>query len=275
MEAFWWGLLAASSLVIGGLLALWFRVRSRTLGLVMAFGAGVLISAVAFELVEEAIDTAGGIRAVAAGLFAGSLVFYAGDFLIDRMGGAERKSPHPSTAVPGTAGTDTAAMGTVAAGTVATGTAAAGTVAAGRVAGHAIVLGIVLDGIPESIVIGLTLVAGGKVGAAMVVAVFLSNLPEAIAATTGLSASGWSRQRILALWALVAAVSALSSAAGYAFFGDVAPGTVAFVLGFAGGAILTMLADTMMPEAFEHGGRLVGVITTFGFATAVAVDAFS
>ena len=184
MEAFWWGLLAASSLVIGGLLALWFRVRSRTLGLVMAFGAGVLISAVAFELVEEAIDTAGGIRAVAAGLFAGSLVFYAGDFLIDRMGGAERKSPHPSTAVPGTAGTGTAAMGTV----------AAGTVAAGRVAGHAIVLGIVLDGIPESIVIGLTLVAGGKVGAAMVVAVFLSNLPEAIAATTGLSASGWSRR---------------------------------------------------------------------------------
>jgi len=249
-EAFLWGLLAACSLVIGGLVALWFRVGSRTLGLVMAFGAGVLISAVAFELVEEGINTAGGIRTVALGLFAGSLVFFLGDWIIDRMGGAERKFSRPTRAAAGT-----------------------GTVA--RVSGLAIVLGIVLDGIPESIVIGLTLVAGGKVGAAMVVAVFLSNLPEAIAATTGLAGSGWSRPRILTLWALVAAVSALASAAGYGFLGDAAPGTVAFVLGFAGGAILTMLADTMMPEAFEYGGRLVGVITTFGFATAVFVDSIS
>jgi ZIP family zinc transporter len=246
VQAFWWGLLAACSLVIGGLVSFWLPVRRRTLGLIMAFGAGVLVSAVAFELVEEAIETAGGIGALAVGLFAGSLAFYLGDEIIDRLGGADRKRSTRSH------GPDEA-----------------------RTSGLAIVLGIVLDGIPESIVIGLTLLTGGKVGAAMVVAVFLSNLPEAIAATAGLSGSGWSRPRILGLWGAVAMVSAVSAAAGYGLFGDAAPGTVAFVLGFAGGAILTMLADTMMPEAFEHGGRLVGVITTFGFATAVAVDALS
>ena len=163
-EAFWWGLLAGSSLILGGLLSLWFRLADRWIGHIMAFGGGVLISAVAFELVEEGIRTAGGIRAVAAGLFAGSLVFYFGDTLIDRLGGADRKRMDPATDRP-----------------------------AHGVAGLAIVLGIVLDGIPESIVIGLTLLEGGEIGVAIVVAVFLSNLPEAIAATTGLRGSGWSR----------------------------------------------------------------------------------
>jgi ZIP family zinc transporter len=245
-EAFWWGLLAASSLVVGGLLALWFRLPTRSLGHVMAFGGGVLISAVAFELVEEGIRTSGGIRAVAAGLFAGSLVFYFGDALIDRLGGADRKRSIPAADRP-----------------------------MAGVAGLAIVLGIVLDGIPESMVIGLTLLQGGEIGVAMVVAVFLSNFPEAVAATAGLRSSGWSRGRVMGLWALVTLISAAAAVAGFAFFDSAAPGTVAFVLGFAGGAILTMLADTMMPEAFEHGGRLVGVVTTLGFASAVAVDAFS
>jgi ZIP family zinc transporter len=245
-EAFWWGLLAGSSLILGGLVSLWLRVADRWIGHIMAFGGGVLISAVAFELVEEGIRTAGGIRAVAAGLFAGSLVFYVGDTLIDRMGGADRKRMNPAIDRP-----------------------------ARGVAGLAIVLGIVLDGIPESIVIGLTLLEGGVIGVAIVVAVFLSNLPEAIAATTGLRGSGWSPARIMGLWALVTLVSAAAAVAGFALFDSAAPGTIAFVLGFAGGAILTMLADTMMPEAFEHSGRLVGVVTTLGFATAVAVDSFS
>ena len=245
-EAFWWGLLAGSSLILGGLVSLWFRLADRWIGHIMAFGGGVLISAVAFELVEDGIRTAGGIRTVAAGLFAGSLVFYFGDTLIDRLGGADRKRLNPATDRP-----------------------------ARSVAGLAIVLGIVLDGIPESIVIGLTLLEGGVIGVAMVVAVFLSNLPEAIAATTGLRGSGWSRAGIMGLWVLVTLASAAAAVAGFALFDSAAPATIAFVLGFAGGAILTMLADTMMPEAFKHSGRLVGVVTTFGFATAVAVDAFS
>jgi zinc transporter, ZIP family len=239
-EAFLWGLLAGSSLVIGGLVALTGVVRTRLLGLVMAFGAGVLISAVAYELVQEAFATAGFSGAIAFGLFAGAVAFFLGDVAIDRFGGSQRKS-----------------MG--------------GAQASGS--HYAIVLGIVLDGIPESMVIGLGLVHGGSVSAAVIVAVFLSNLPEAIAATSGLLTAGWRRARILGLWVFVALVTALASLAGYAWFDGASDETVAFVLAFAGGAVLTMLADTMMPEAFEHGGKLVGLATTLGFAVAFAITA--
>jgi ZIP family zinc transporter len=238
--AFAWGALAASSLLVGGVLALQLRIGNRLLGLVLAFGAGVLVSAVAYELVEEAFSTSEGGYWVAAGLLAGAVVYFAGDEAIARRGGAQRKS-----------------MG----GEQEEGTALA------------IVLGIVLDGIPESMVIGLTLLEGGSVSVAMLVAVFLSNLPEAIGATSGLAAAGWRRSRVLGLWALVVLASALASLAGYALFDGASPDTIAFVLAFAGGAILTMLAETMMPEAYLRGGRAVGLATTLGFGVAFAVSA--
>ncbi len=238
--AFGWGLLAASSLLIGGLLVLRVQVSDRVLGLIMAFGAGVLISAVAYELVDEAFTTSHGAGGIALGLPAGALVFFLGDEVIDRMGGSDRKSM--------------------------SGKQEAGTALA-------IVLGIVLDGIPESVVIGLTLLQGGGVGAAMLVAVFLSNLPEAVAATTGLRTAGWRTRNVLGLWLVVMLVSALASLAGYGLFGDASPNTIAFVLSFAAGAILTMLADTMMPEAFARGGKMVGLATTLGFGLAYAISA--
>ena len=135
----------------------------------------------------------------------------------------------------------------------------------------AIVLGSVLDGIPESMVIGLTIFEGGAVGAAYLAAVFISNLPEAISSTSGLVTGGWKTSRIVWMWIVIAVVSGVASLAGYALFQDSPPSTVAFVLAFAAGAILTMLADTMMPEAFEHGGKLTGVVTTLGFAVAFAI----
>jgi len=135
----------------------------------------------------------------------------------------------------------------------------------------AIVLGTVLDGIPESMVIGLTIFADGAVGAAYLVAVFISNLPESISSTSGLVTSGWRKSRILWLWTAIAIISGLASLAGYGLFQHSSPDTVAFVLTFAAGAILTMLADTMMPEAYEHGGKLVGVATTLGFAIAYVI----
>jgi ZIP family zinc transporter len=235
-----WGLLAGSSVLLGGWLTLRVHVSNRALGLVMGFGSGVLISAVAYELVGEASATADQGLAVALGLFAGCGLFYAGDVLVERMGGGDRKS-------------------------------ISGRQASGS--GLAIVLGIVLDGIPESVVIGVGLLQGAGVSVAMLVAVFLSNIPEAIAATAGLRSSGWAKSRITALWVGVTAVSGLASLAGYAFFENASGNTIGFVLAFAGGAILTMLADTMMPEAFEHGGRLVGVFTTIGFALAFAISA--
>jgi ZIP family zinc transporter len=120
-------------------------------------------------------------------------------------------------------------------------------------------------------VIGLTIFEGGAVGAAYLAAVFISNLPEAISSTAGLASSGWRKSRILWMWIAIALISGLASLAGYGFFQDSSPDTVAFVLAFAAGAILTMLADTMMPEAFEHGGKLVGVVTTLGFAVAFTI----
>jgi ZIP family zinc transporter len=238
--ALFWGLFAASSLILGGGIALVFRVSERALGLIMAFGAGVLISAVAYDLVAEAFDTAAGSGSLALGLAAGALTFYAGDEVIDRMGGDKRKS---MTATP-----------------------AAGSALA-------IVLGIVLDGIPESAVLGLT-VLSGEVSVAVLVAVFLSNLPEAVAATTGLRSAGWPGARLLALWSIVTAVSGLAALAGYALLDGASDGAVAFVLSFAAGAILTMLADTMMPEAFQHGGKIVGLATTVGFGLAFALTGF-
>jgi ZIP family zinc transporter len=233
--AFGWGLLAASSLVIGALVAMVFRIGSRAIGLIMGFGAGVLISAVSFDLVEEAAGKSVGSGALLAGLFSGCLVFAGGDWLIGRFGGSERKDS--------------------------TGDQEAGS-------SLAIVLGTVLDGIPESMVIGLTIYQGGAVGAAYLTAVFVSNLPEAISSTSGLLAAGWSKARTLRMWVAIAVVSGVASAGGYGLFQQSSPATVAFVLTFAAGAILTMLANTMMPEAFEHGGRWVGVVTTLGFAVA-------
>jgi ZIP family zinc transporter len=236
--AFGWGTLAASSLVIGAIIALLFRIGLRTIGLIMAFGVGVLISAVAFDLVDEAFGMSSGNGWVIAGIFAGCAVFFGGDWLIDRSGGSERKD-------------------------------ADGSQQGGS--SLAIVLGSVLDGVPESMVIGLTIFKGGAVGAAYLIAVFISNLPESISATSGLVASGWQKARVIWMWIGIALISGLASLAGYALFQHSSPDVVAFVLAFAAGAILTMLADTMAPEAYEHGGKLVGVLTTLGFAVAFTI----
>ena len=235
--SFLWGALAASSLLIGALIAMQFHISVRVIGAIMGFGAGVLISAVAFDLVEDSYDLAGGGKAVGFGLIAGCATFSVGNYLIARMGGAQRKDPTG----PG-GGEKEGALG--------------------------IVLGSVLDGIPESMVIGLSLVGGESLGVSYLAAVFLSNLPEGISSTQGLLTSGWPKSRLIRLWLLIVAVSALASLAGYGFLDTASPGVVAFVQSFAGGAILTMLADTMMPEAYEHGGAFVGVVTTLGFILA-------
>ena len=245
--AFGWGLLAASSLVIGAVLALAFRIPTPAIGFIMAFGAGVLISAVAFDLVEEAVDTTNHDWVAYVGIFLGCAVFAIGNWRIDRMGGGNRKD-------------------------------ASGAQTEGDPLG--IVLGTVLDGVPESLVIGLTIAQGGAVGTAYLVAVFISNLPEAISSTSGLMAM-WSNAQILGMWVGIALVSGVASLFGYAFFDTASDAATAFVLTFAAGAILTMLADTMMPEAFNFERSnvkrrsAVGVATTVGFATAFLIHTVS
>jgi len=237
-EAALWGLVAGASLVLGAGVALLLRPGSAVIGNVMAFGAGVLISAVAYELVDEAFEAAGGSGRVAGGVASGALAFSRGDLYIDRKGGADRKRSD------------------------------------GRQAGgnsRAIVLGTVLDGIPEGIVIGVGLIEGGGVSVAVIAAVFLSNLPESIAATTGLERTGMTRAALFRMWTFIALAVAASSLAGFALFDGASPETIAYVQGFAAGALLVMLADTMMPEAYERAQREAGLFTVLGFALAFAL----
>ncbi|TYB64822.1 ZIP family zinc transporter [Nonomuraea sp. PA05] len=233
IEAFLWGLLAASSLLAGAAIVAIRQPGTTTLGLVMGFGAGVLLSAVSFELIQEASELDGGGLGTAVGFFSGAIVFLAGDRIISRMGYRDRKD------IAGSAQTASAT---------------------------AIVLGIVLDGIPESTVVGLTLLQSGTVGVAILVAVFVSNVPESVAATTGLRSGGWSWTAVFTLWAGIALVSGLAAGAGYVLLDQASPNVIATVLAFAGGAILAMLSTTMMPEAYEHANRKVGFATTIGFA---------
>jgi zinc transporter, ZIP family len=236
--AFLWGLLGASSLVLGVVVVTFRRPRPHALGLTMAFGAGVLLSAASYELVEEAVDTAGGLRGTTLGLFTGCIVFTLADAGISAFGYRNRKD---IDAAPQEA------------------------------AGPAIVLGALLDGVPESAVLGLTLLQAGEIGVAMLVAVFVSNIPESIAASASLLNSGWSLARLYVLWAAIAIASALAAGIGYAMLDGASPRTLAFILAFAGGAILTMLATSMMPEAYEHAGRAVGIVTVLGFFLAFAI----
>jgi zinc transporter, ZIP family len=232
LEAASWGLVAGAALLIGAGVGLRFNLHQWVIALVMAFGVGALISAVAYELTAEAYAR-GGADSVLIGLTLGAGLFFAGDLAIDRRGGRHRKRS-------GGQQSDV---------------------------GAAILLGAVLDGIPESIVIGISLLEGGAVGLAFVVAVFVSNLPEGLSGATGMRRAGHTPRAILLMWAIVCVASAAAAALGYGVAGDLPDHVVGVVQAFAAGGILTMLADTMMPEAFDEGGHRpwIGLVTVLGF----------
>lgn len=233
LEAFGWALLASSALVVGAAAGVVVRVPRYYVGLALAFGAGALISAVAFELVEDAFAVAGG-PLLAAGLAAGALTFFVGNRWLHTRGAARRGS----RVRPASEGQ-----------------------------GLSIVLGAVLDGIPESVVLGAMLLVGGAVAPAFLAAVVLSNLPEGFSAAADLRRGGHTRGWILGLWIGVALASALAAAAAYVLL-EVSGPVVPFVQAFAAGALITMLVDTMIPEAYEDSGDRAGLVTVLGFALA-------
>jgi ZIP family zinc transporter len=238
LEAAFWALVTAGSLVVGAGIALVLRPGHRLVGLTIAFGAGALVAAVAYELVLEAFETSP--RNAAAGFTAGAVAFYLGDWFIDRRGGHGRKSMEPPAGLAGGAG--------------------------------AIVLGTVLDGIPESFVLGASLQTDGVVPVAVVVGVFVSNVPESLSATTGLRESGWTAARLLTMWVLVVAASVAAAVVGWWALDSMAAANGAFALGFASGALLVMLSDTLFPEAFALGGRESGLLTALGFAVGFSLS---
>ena len=232
LEAAFWGLVTAGSLWVGAALASFTRLAERLIGLAMAFGAGALIAAVAYELVIDAFEIDTGHAAT--GFAAGALAFYAGDWLIDRHGGQGRKSMTGESQLAGSA--------------------------------TAIVLGTILDGIPESFVLGASLAQGGVVPIAVVVGVFASNVPEALSGSAGLLQAGWNRRRVFTMWGWVIAASVAATLLGWYSIDAMPRADGAFVTAFAAGALLVMLADTLIPEAFELGKREAGLLTALGFA---------
>lgn len=209
--------------------------KTRATGLVMAFGAGTLLSAVAYELVPETSLEYG--WGIALAFLVGTLTYFAGDWLIDRRGGEARQD---------IASDEEGGSGT------------------------AMFLGALLDGLPEAFVLGITLALGGSISVAFVAAVFISNIPQGIAGTTSLKAAGYTERHVFWMWTALTVACAITSALGFVL-ADAVPEQGLYAQAFAAGAVLTMLANSMMPEAFKHGGKLVGLLTVLGYLLAAAL----
>src|SRR5215212_4644577 len=227
-----WGALAASSLIIGALLGLARPRPHRIVGLVLAFGAGALISAVSFDLAEEGAQV-GSPVALGIGLGVGAITYYVLDRIVERRAAARSD------------------------------------------AGMALALGAFLDGIPEQAVLGIGLAGGEGISVALLLAVFVSNLPEAIGSSSDMAAAGKPHRSVLVLWAAVAVLCALATLGGYVLADVATPGLRAGINGFAAGALLVMLVDSMIPEANTKAKDWAGLATVLGFALATGLSALS
>lgn len=244
LQAGLWGLLAGGALLLGAALGWFLRVPQRLVAAVMAFGAGVLISALAFELMDEAYKR-GGFDSTALGFIGGAVVYTAANWLLARHGARHRKR-----STDGLQPNEEQDSGS----------------------GMALAIGALLDGIPESIVIGLSMLEGGAVSLVAVIAVFLSNIPEGLSSAAGMRKAGRSAAYVFTVWGAIALASGIAAWAGCALFDGVSPEWVAATTAVAAGAILAMLADTMMPEAFESAHDAAGLVTVAGFLAAFVLS---
>ena len=236
-EAFGWGALGAAALLVGALVAYLLSPSRRVIAVVMALGSGLLIGSVSYELVEEALKHQA-VFWVAVMVLVGAATFTVGDWLLERGGGGDRKDPTGPRR--------------------------------GVAPGHRARLGA--RRIPESFVLGLTVLQGG-VSVSLLAGVLLSNLPEGMSSSSGLKAAGWPQGRVVLMWSAVMLVSALAAAAGYAMLDPASGRTGALVEAFAGGALLAMLADTLLPEAYAVEGVFTGPLVVAGFAVSLALSA--
>jgi ZIP family zinc transporter len=242
LEAGLWGLLAGGALVLGALVAWFIDVPRTVVASIMAFGAGVLISALAFDLLDEA-EASGGLTATLVGFLAGAAIYVLINTVVARRGARHRKRSDQQSSE-----TDQPGSGT------------------------AIAIGALLDGIPEAIVLGLSLLGGTGVGVPILTAIFISNVPEGLSSTAGMKRAGRSFGFVFAVWGGIAAATGLAGLLGCLLLQDAPVELIAAVTAVAAGAILTMVADTMIPEAFERTHLYVGLIATLGFALSFSLQ---
>jgi zinc transporter, ZIP family len=229
------GLIAGGALVVGAVIAWFVRVPVRLVAAVMAFGSGVLISALAYDLVLEAQDE-GGFWPTVSGFAIGAVVYVVANQLLDRL---DRRNPRGTGEDPGT--------------------------------GTGIALGALLDGVPESAVLGLSMVGGGGVSVPVLVAIVISNVPEGFSSAAELRQAGRPARYVFLLWSGIAVASAVAALLGFVLLDSAGGAMTAFITAIAAGAILAMICDTMIPEAFRSAHAFTGLLVTAGFLLGYAV----
>jgi ZIP family zinc transporter len=246
LQAGFWGLVAGMALVIGASLGFFLNVPQRLIATVMAFGSGVLISALSFDLMDEAYKR-GGFDSTATGFLVGAAIYTVVTLVLNRRGARHRKrSGQQQSSEEETGGS-----------------------------GLAIAAGALLDGVPESIVIGLSMLKGGAVSNVAVIAIFLSNLPEGLSSAAGMKKAKRGAAYVFGVWGGIALVSGVAALVGFSVFHNFSPDVIAATTALAAGAILAMLVDTMIPEAFEQAHDFTGLVTVSGFLTAFVLTKIS
>lgn len=244
IQATLWGGFAGSAVLAGSAIGCFSNLKQRTVAGIMAFGSGALISALSFELMAKAYDK-GGFASTSVGFVAGAIIYTAANYAVSRRGAKHRKRSN----LKNKSHLNLACC-----------------------SGTSLAIGALIDGIPESIVIGLGMIEGSTVSLVTVAAVFISNLPEGLSSSVGMKRAGKKLSHILMIWGGIALAGAVSSCMGYLFFRDMSTSSIAFIMALAAGGVLAMITDTMVPEAFEETHDFAGLITVVGFLSAFVLE---